>query len=312
MRVRCILSLVLLAIGTVACSGSADPSSDPAELRDAVATGSPAVTAWATVLLAGTGIAIDPIYAPTGHAGETTPPRERLRAARDARLVVLQGAGFAKWARQAALPSSRTVRLIEKGDPGVLLVEERTHAHGAQGAHTHRGSDGHTWLDPKLAMRMASRLGDQLAAAFPEHSQSILLRRDAQFGHELPEDVLRPDGVHLAEVPRGLGVHGHGYGYLARAWGGEYSEVDVELDRRLTAAEWNRLRSQIDARGAILMLPRAPVVELEEQLREELKVICVVVAEGAEAAPAQQWLDERQQVHADLRTAIESLSERRE
>ena len=306
---RCFLSLVVLLTGGWACSGSSEADLEPAELRAAVASGSPAITAWASELLAGTDVAVDPIYAAKGSAGTTTPPRERLRAARDAKLVVLQGAGFAKWARQAALPSSRTVRLIERDAPGVLMVEERTHAHGAQGEHTHRGADGHTWLSPGLAMMQIQELGRQLAAAFPDQRDGVLERArllaDAQM-------------VGLAELraavgeqgpPRGLGLHGHGYGYLVEAWGGSYAEVEFPLDQRLSRADWNRLRAQISGAGAVLLVPTAPAPELELQLREEMRVVCVVASSGAEAADPSVWMAARAQTLVDLAAAFPALSE---
>lgn len=308
MRARWILLLAWLGSAAMACSGSSDSNLEANELRHAVASGSPAITAWATELLEGTDIAVDPMYAPEGHAGQTTPPRDRLRAARDARLVVLQGAGFAKWARQAALPSSRTVRLIERDHPGVLKVEERTHAHGAQGAHTHQGADGHTWLEPKLASEQILALGRELGAVFPAHRDQILARSEGLAGERFGLSVR----LHGAGAPRALGMHGHGYGYLAEIWGGQYSEIEFALDQRLGTAEWNRLRAQLDEQGALLMIPTQASAALEKQLREELRVVCVVVPNGASAAPPESWLAQREQTIDAIAAGIESLFELRE
>lgn len=312
MRVPCILSLALLLVGTVACSDSQEPVEDPAQLRAALASGSPAITAWASTLLEGTGIAIDPLYAPGGHAGSATPPRERLRAARDATRVVLQGAGFAKWARQAALPSSRTVRLIEKGDDGVLMVEERTHAHGAQGEHTHRGADGHTWLAPTLAAQQIGVLGNELAAAFPEYRDQVLERARALAQDQLAGLGALRSALGETAPPQGLGMHGHGYGYLAAAWGGAYAEVDFALDQRLGTSDWNRLRAQLGSDGAVLLLPTAPTAELEQQLRDELRVICVVIEGGAQADEPAAWLAAREQGIAAIAASFAALFELRE
>ena len=306
---RCFLSLVVLLTGAWACSGSNGAEAEPTELRAAVASGSPAITAWASELLAGTEVTVDAIYAAEGPAGSATPPRDRLRAARDAQLVVLQGAGFAKWARQAALPSSRTVRLIERDSPGVLTVEERTHAHGAQGEHTHRGADGHTWLSPGLAMIQIQELGRQLAAAFPEHRDAVLDRARLLADAQMVGLAEMRSAVGDADPPRGLGMHGHGYGYLVEAWGGTYAEVEFPLDQRLSSADWNRLRSQISGDGAVLLVPTAPAAELEQQLREEMRVICVVAASGAEAAEPAAWMAARAQTLTDLAAAFPALSE---
>lgn len=306
---RCSLSLVVLLTGGWACSGSSEVGREPVELRSAVASGSPAITAWASELLKGTDVAVDPIYAAQGPAGTTTPPRERLRAARDAKLVVMQGAGFAKWARQTALPSSRMVRLIERDAPGVLMVEERTHAHGAQGEHTHRGADGHTWLSPGLAMMQIQELGRQLAASFPDHRDGVLERARLLADAQMVDLAELRATVGDADPPRGLGMHGYGYGYLVEAWGGSYAEVDFPLDQRLSRADWNRLRAQISGAGAVLLIPTAPASELEQQLREEMRIVCVIAANGAEAADPSVWMAARAETHAALAEAFRALSE---
>ncbi|MCH2101824.1 MAG: zinc ABC transporter substrate-binding protein [Planctomycetes bacterium] len=307
-----ILLSVLFLLGVGSCSGSTGEEIESLELRVALASGSPAITAWASVLLAETGVAIDPIYAPEGPAGTTTPPRERLRAARDAQLVILQGAGFAKWAQQAALPTSRTRRLIEKDAPGVLLVKERTHAHGAQGKHAHRGLDGHTWLSPTLAEQQIRALADALATSFPKHQSAIRDHARGLASAQLAARAQLTSAVGEVDVPQGLGMHGHGFGYLAEAWGGSYAEVNFALDQRLSSADWNRLRSQLGPGGAILMVSGAPSAELEQQLRDELQVICVVLESGAEAAPASEWLDARERGINAIEAAIVALFELRE
>lgn len=310
MRPQLAVPLLLLVAG--GCGDAESPSKEPTALREAVATGSPAVHAWASALLEGTPIQVDAIYAATGAAGEATPPREGLRQARSAKLVVLQGAGFAKWARQAALPESRTTRLIERDDPRILLVEERTHAHGAAGEHTHRGADGHTWLDPEAAAAQLSRLADLLVETFPAHEATIRGAEQA-CTREIATELARLRAALPAEgeVPVGLGIHGHGYGYLVRAWGGRHAELDLPLNQRLTPADWSTVRSQLGSEGGLLLVPEAPVESLVTQLREELRVVCVVVPSGAEARPAEAWWQERRDAISALIAGFEALSDLR-
>jgi zinc transport system substrate-binding protein len=180
---RAVLLLAWLLVA--ACTRSEEPTSSR-DLDAAVATGAPVITAWAEFLLDGLPIEVRPLHGPGGAPARQMPSRAQLRAAQSARLVVLNGAGFESWRGTAALPPSRTRATAEGLDEMLLQTEERTHAHGGQGQHTHPALDGRTWLDPALARAQAAKLVAELHAAFPEHAQVLATRAT-----ELEERLLR-------------------------------------------------------------------------------------------------------------------------
>ncbi|MAW61751.1 MAG: hypothetical protein CMJ94_13095 [Planctomycetes bacterium] len=268
--------LILLAL---ASCGKSEPA-EPASLRDAVAVGAPPLAAWASLLLHETPIEVEPLYADEGPTGSTTPPRARLAAARTAKLVVLFGPSFEKWARQAALPSTRTVQLGEGLRDRLLEVEERTHAHGAQGEHTHKGVDGRSWLDPALAREQARRLATELCARFPEHAASITLQA-AELEQRLSQlEAALADHREALAAETVLVQHGHGLAYLARIWGGPTQELELDLDQKLGTSDWNRVRAAITGAGGLLLLSDEPAAALRAQLETELKLQLVVIPTG--------------------------------
>lgn len=303
MRAVLLFAWLLLA----ACS-PAEPPVATTELQDAVATGAPVLTAWSEFLLADLPVEVIPLHGPAGAPAGGMPSRAQLRAAQSARLVALNGAGFESWIGAAALPPSRTQVTTAGSEAKLLRTKQRTHAHGGQGEHTHPALDGRTWLDPKLARTQAVRLSVEMCGTFFQHSR-VLSKRGVELQERLSrfEAKLQPHLEALAAC-RVLAIHDQGYGYLARSWGGEVEEVELDLDAKLGAADWNRLRAQLDAKGGLLLCPVEPAAELRAQLASEMRLVCVVFATGERAPQAGGWWKERETAQAALIAGLEALS----
>jgi zinc transport system substrate-binding protein len=300
-------AVLLLAWLFVAACTRADPPTPAVELDDAVATGAPGITAWAEFLLQDLPVEVRPLHGPAGAPAGQMPSREQLRVAQSARLVALNGAGFESWLGTAALPPSRTRSTTEGLTAKLLRTEQRSHAHGGQGEHTHPALDGRTWLDPELARAQAARLVAELSAAFPEHAQALAGRATALEERLLRlEAGLEPHRAALAGC-RVLAIHAQGYGYLAHSWGGQISELELELDAKLDAADWNRVRSQLDSQGGILLCPVEPAAALRAQLASEMRLVCVVFATGERAPEPGAWWQERESAQAALIVGLEAL-----
>ncbi len=48
-----------------------------------------------------------------------------------------------------------------------------SHRHGPEGEHTHKGIDGHTWLDPINAKIQAAAIRQAFAKKWPAHAESF-------------------------------------------------------------------------------------------------------------------------------------------
>ena len=75
-----------------------------------------------------------------------------VAALQAADLILLNGAGYAKWRHYVSLPESRTANTGRGFANTLIVVKERgTHSHGADGEHSHSGFAFTTWLDMQQA-----------------------------------------------------------------------------------------------------------------------------------------------------------------
>ncbi len=102
------------------------------------------------------------------------PDRNAIKAFQQADLVVLNGAGYAKWLDKVSLPDSRLVDTSAAFKAHLLKVENVvTHSHGRGGEHSHVGTASHTWLNPRLAVLQAEAIRDALVKLAPARAESI-------------------------------------------------------------------------------------------------------------------------------------------
>jgi zinc transport system substrate-binding protein len=103
-----------------------------------------------------------------------SPDAETVAAYQRADLVVLNGAGYARWVSRAALPRSRSVDTSAAFKDRWISVENgSTHGHGPEGEHTHQGWASTTWLDPTLAVEQGRAITEALIAVLPESETAI-------------------------------------------------------------------------------------------------------------------------------------------
>ena len=96
---------------------------------------------------------VDPVY--------WTPGIADIGAYQQADLILLNGAGYAKWVSKVSLPRSKTVD-TSRGfkDQYITVKETMTHSHGAEGEHAHEGLAFTTWLDLSLAAKQAEAIAE--------------------------------------------------------------------------------------------------------------------------------------------------------
>jgi zinc transport system substrate-binding protein len=97
------------------------------------------------------------------------PDAEAIAGFQAADLILLNGAGYAKWTGRASLPRSKLVdtsagfrdKLIENTD-------RIAHSHGREGSHSHAGTAFTTWLDFSQAAAQARTIRDALSRLHPD------------------------------------------------------------------------------------------------------------------------------------------------
>ena len=166
-RLMCILGLALLGSPLISAGAPAQPYR--------VATSIYPTYTWARALLREIPDAtVELLTPPEEDPALWTPSPSVLSQYQRASLIALNGARFEKWLDQVSLPPSRTFETAEviKGE-WLNYPNAVTHQHGPEGAHSHEGVDGHTWLDPISALKQATSLAERFKADLPQHTQLI-------------------------------------------------------------------------------------------------------------------------------------------
>lgn len=233
-----------------------------------------------------------------------SPPAETVAAAQAADLVLLDGAGYARWVERASLPRARGVDTGAGFRDRLLPVEDPvTHTHGPEGEHSHRGFASTTWLDPALALEQARAVGRALVAARPADADGFERRLEAL------EQELRAFDARLSRAAQRLGstplVFSHPvYGYLIRRYGLDARSLHWEPDELPGEPAWRELEALLEEHPAPWVLWEAePLPETARRL-EALGLGVAVFATGGGAPEAGDFGD----LMARNAAVLESLS----
>jgi zinc transport system substrate-binding protein len=182
------------------------------------------------------------------------PDSETVSAYQRADLILLNGAGYAKWTERVSLPGLRTVDTSRGFRQNYLLADAGpTHSHGPSGDHSHAGIAFTTWLDftqateqARAILRALERRRPELKEVFTANFERLeqelndLDRRLSRVGQKLTDQAL------LASHPV--------YQYLAGRYRLNLHSLMWEPDMSPSAEEWGRLRSMLKQHPARWML----------------------------------------------------------
>jgi zinc transport system substrate-binding protein len=183
-----------------------------------------------------------------------SPDADTIAAYQAADLILLNGAGYAKWVDRAALPSSRVVNTSEGLTDQLLPLEGTvTHSHGPEGEHEHGGFAFTTWLDPELAIQQAQSIAAAIALLKPEQEPEIQRRMDS-----LKRDLVDLDS-RLGVAAEALGdeplLFSHPiYQYLINRYGLNGVEVHWEPDQEPDGRAWGHLEELLETHQAKWMV----------------------------------------------------------
>ena len=188
----------------------------------------------------------DPVY--------WAPTASDIGAFQQADLILLNGAGYAKWVNKVSLPRAKTVD-TSRGfkDQYITVKETLTHSHGAEGEHAHEGLAFTTWLDLSLAAKQAEAVADALARKRPR--QKDLFRTNYQ---SLENDLLALDSRIRSIVTPNAGIpiiFSHPvYDYLVKGYGLNGKSVHWEPNQPPTQIQTAELKKLLTTHQAIWMI----------------------------------------------------------
>lgn len=102
------------------------------------------------------------------------PDAEIITAYQKADLILLNGAGYAKWVNRVSLPRRKLVDTSTEFRDYYIHVEQGvTHSHGPDGEHSHTGLAFTTWLDFNQAAQQARAIAAAMIRIRPHWQQDI-------------------------------------------------------------------------------------------------------------------------------------------
>jgi zinc transport system substrate-binding protein len=172
-----------------------------------------------------------------------SPDAETVAAYQRADLVLLNGAGYARWVSRAALRRSRSIDTSAAFEERWLPLDAGiTHGHGPEGEHTHQGWASTTWLDPTLAVEQGRAITEALVTALPEHEAAIrahfeqVAQQLTALDTRLAAAARRLDGAPL--------LFSHPvYPYLIARYGLRAQSLQWEPDADPDESEWTALEA---------------------------------------------------------------------
>jgi zinc transport system substrate-binding protein len=156
-------------------------------------------------------------------------------------LILLNGAGYAKWINRVALPRRKLVDSSAGFRDDYIHVDEGvTHSHGPGGDHSHSGTAFTTWLDFRQAAEQARAIADAMSRQRPQwetdflRNLTVLEAELLELDQQIQSTVAaKPDLLLLASHPV--------YQYLQRRYGLKLQSVMWEPAEVPDEAAWSAL-----------------------------------------------------------------------
>ena len=182
------------------------------------------------------------------------PDVDTIAAFQAADLILINGAGYAKWLKTASLPKSRMIDTSRRFKADMIAVEdEAVHTHGPAGEHAHTGTAFTTWLDFRQAAQQAQAVLEGLSRLLPAH-QDALQQRYAELERDLLALDARLDAIVAPRRAQPLLASHPVYQYLARRHGLSLQSVLWEPEVMPEAEQWEALQSILETHAAAWML----------------------------------------------------------
>ena len=182
------------------------------------------------------------------------PDLATILAYQKADLILLNGAGYAKWVGKVSLPRSKMVDTSRRfKDRYITTIGVLTHSHGATGKHAYESLAFTTWLDLTFAVRQAEAVASSMGRKRPELRDTFQSNLKA-----LAKDLIALDqGIHaiVSKKPSTPLIVSHPvYEYFARRYGLTIVSVHWEPDKVPGDQQWMGLNAILKQHPAKWMI----------------------------------------------------------
>jgi len=204
------------------------------------------------------------------------PDRPTIANFQHADLILLNGAGYARWINKVTLPRFRIVNTSAGfKDRYIEAAEVITHTHGSEGDHAHEALAFTTWIDFSLAVEHARAITAALNRKRPA------LRDIFEKNYALLEkDLMMLDGaikrIVSKDRTRPLVVSHPVYEYFAKRYGLNIQSVHWEPNDTLTNTQIRELKSILKEHSAKWMIWEGATMKQSVESLKEIGVDSLV------------------------------------
>ena len=231
-----------------------------------------------------------------------TPSVAEIGAYQQADLILLNGAGYAKWISKVSLPRSKTIDTSKSFKDRYIAVKEvTTHSHGPEGEHAHEDLAFTTWLDPSLASMQAEAVLKALIRKRPELKSEFQanfrsLRSDLQLLDDRLKGIVsqRPETPLLFSHPV--------YDYLIQRYGINARSVHWEPDEVPTEQNLAELKRVLENHPAQWMIWEGAPIKSAVETLAALGIESVIFNPCANRPPSGDYMSVMQQNATNLET----------
>lgn len=228
------------------------------------------------------------------------PTRKDIEVLQAAGLIVLNGAGVERWVGTVSLPGARTIDTTAAVRDDLIEIEKAlAHSHGPGGAHTHEGTDPHTWLDPVLLTQQAKAILHGLLRFLPEHRAAL----EQRFGElALALDGLDRSFRRLGRLPPGESLFAShpAYDYLARRYRWRIVNFDLDPAEAVSPQALARIEEALQQTRARFMLWESKPIAAAAQ------AVAALGLENLVFSPCELLSDEDRRAGLDFLSVMQS------
>jgi zinc transport system substrate-binding protein len=195
------------------------------------------------------------------------PAAEDIILYQEADLILLNGAGYAKWVEKVSLPPSKLVNTsLTFKERYIELSEGQTHSHGPEGEHEHGGLAFTTWLDFNNAIIQTEKVYKALATLLPE-SEEKFKSNFQELKYELEE--LNQKMIASATKFEGVTLFASHpvYQYLSAAYNLKIKSFHWEPDQIPGESMWEEFeKTLVSSKVTIMLWEDTPKSEVSDRL----------------------------------------------
>jgi zinc transport system substrate-binding protein len=203
------------------------------------------------------------------------PAAEDIILFQEADLILLNGAGYAKWVDKVSLPPSKMINTSLPFKAKYIELEEgQSHSHGPEGEHEHQGFAFTTWLNFKYAKIQAEEIKKTLINLMPEN-KSLFEENYSNLAKEIEALDIRMEKLAGTFGEAILFASHPVYQYLGSGYGLTIESFHWEPDEMPDEFMWEDFDNRQSRLNANIMLwEDDPLPEVKQELlKREIRIV---------------------------------------